>query len=41
MRNELLFLEQLMEQGAVKRFGKSRPRIRLLKLVGDKGYTSR
>ncbi len=30
-----------MEQGAVKRSGKGRPRIRPLRLVGDKGYTGR
>ncbi|WP_414621626.1 transposase [Calothrix sp. CCY 0018] len=40
-RNESLFLEQLMEQGTVKRSGRGRPRIRPLRLVGDKGYTSR
>ncbi|WP_414618991.1 transposase [Calothrix sp. CCY 0018] len=40
-RNESLFLEQLMEQGAVKRSGRGRPRIRPLRLVGDKGYTGR
>ena len=27
-----------MEQGAVKRSGRGRPRIRPLRLVGDKGY---
>lgn len=30
-----------MEQGTVKRSGKGRPRIRSLRLVGDKGYTGR
>ncbi len=35
------FTEQLMEQGAVKRSGQGRPRIRPLRLVGDKGYTGR
>lgn len=40
-RNESLFLEQLMEQVAVKRSGRGRPRIRPLRLVGDKGYTGR
>lgn len=40
-RNESLFLEQLMEQGAVKCSGRGRPRIRPLRLVGDKGYTGR
>jgi transposase len=28
-----------MEQGAVKRSGRGRPRLRPLRLVGDKGYT--
>ncbi|MBW4573001.1 MAG: hypothetical protein KME31_35060 [Tolypothrix carrinoi HA7290-LM1] len=36
-----IFLEQLMEQGTVKRSGRGRPRIRPLRLVGDKGYTGR
>jgi len=40
-RNESIFLEQLMEQGAVKRFGRGRPRLRPLRLVGDKGYAGR
>ncbi|MGI2909643.1 hypothetical protein [Tolypothrix sp. VBCCA 56010] len=35
------FAELLMEQGAVKRSGRGRPRIRPLRLVGDKGYTGR
>jgi len=30
-----------MEQGAVKRSGRGRPRLRPLRLVGDKGYTGR
>ena len=30
-----------MEQGSVKRSGRGRPRIRPLRLVGDKGYTGR
>lgn len=30
-----------MEQGRVKRSGRGRPRIRPLRLVGDKGYTGR
>jgi transposase len=38
-RNESIFLEQLMEQGAVGRSGRGRPRLRPLRLVGDKGYT--
>lgn len=40
-RNESIFLEQLMEQGAVKRSGRGRPRIRPSRVVGDKGYTGR
>lgn len=40
-RNESIFLEQLMEQGQVKRSGRGRPRLRPLRLVGDKGYTGR
>ena len=40
-RNESIFLEQLMETGAVKRLGRGRPRIRPDRLVGDKGYTGR
>jgi transposase len=30
-----------MEQGTVKRCGRGRPRLRPLRLVGDKGYTGR
>ena len=30
-----------MEQGAVKRSGRGRPRLRPFRLVGDKGYTGR
>ena len=40
-RNESIFLEQLMEQGAVKRSGAGRPRLRPVRVVGDKGYTGR
>lgn len=40
-RHESLFLEELMEQGAVKRSGPGRPRLRPVRLVGDKGYTGR
>lgn len=40
-RNESIFLEQLMEQGAVKRSGRGRPRLRPHRVVGDKGYTGR
>jgi len=40
-RNESIFLEQLMEQGAVKRSGAGRPRLCPDTVVGDKGYTGR
>jgi transposase len=40
-RNESIFLESLMEQGAVQRSGVGRPRLRPLRVVGDKGYTGR
>ena len=40
-RNESIFLEQLMEQGAVQRSGRGRPRLRPKRVVGDKGYTGR
>jgi transposase len=33
--------DQLLEQGAVKRPGRGRPRCRPKRLVGDKGYSSR
>ena len=33
--------ETLMEQGAVKRRGRGRPRLRPKRVVGDKGYSSR
>ena len=36
-RNESIFLEQLMEQGAVKLTGAGRPRLRPVRVVGDKG----
>ncbi len=40
-RSESIFLEQIMEIGAVKGLGRGRPRIRPERLVGDKGYTGR
>lgn len=40
-RHELSVAEQVMEQGAVKRAGSGRPRIRPCRLAGDKGYSSR
>jgi len=40
-RHEASAFEQLMEQGAVKRAGRGRPRLRPRRVVGDKGYSSR
>jgi transposase len=40
-RNESVMFEQLMEQGAVKRVGRGRPRLRPDRVAGDKGYTGR
>ena len=40
-RHEAVVFEQLMEQGAVKRNGRGRPRRRPRRVVGDKGYSSR
>ena len=40
-RHEATAFEQLMEQGAVKRPGRGRPRQRPKRIVGDKGYSSR
>jgi transposase len=40
-RHEATAFEQLMEQGAVKRRGGGRPRLRPRRVVGDKGYSSR
>lgn len=39
-RNEARVFEQLMEQGAVRRAGRGRPRLRPDRVVGDKGYSS-
>jgi len=39
-RHELSVAQSVMEQGAVKRMGPGRPRIRPHRLVGDKGYSS-
>ena len=38
-RHEATVFEQLLEQGAVQRPGRGRPRVRPLRVVGDKGYT--
>ena len=40
-QHEATVFETLMEQGAVKRPGRGRPRIRPRRIVGDKGYDSR
>jgi transposase len=40
-RHETTAFEQLLEQGAVKRRGRGRPRLRPKRIVGDKGYSSR
>ena len=39
-RHEAVLFEPLMEQGAVKRSGPGRPRIRPQRVSGDKGYSS-
>lgn len=40
-RNEATQFEGLLEQGAVRRPGRGRPRLRPHRVVGDKGYTGR
>lgn len=40
-RHESVMFEALMEQGQVKRSGRGRPRMRPLRVVGDKAYTGR
>ena len=40
-RHEATAFEQLLEQGAVRRPGRGRPRLRPRRVVGDKGYTGR
>jgi transposase len=40
-RHEQSVFVPLMEQGAVKRAGRERPRLRPRSVVGDKGYSSR
>jgi transposase len=39
-RHEAVVFEALMEQGAVKRPGRGRPRVRPKRVVADKGYSS-
>jgi transposase len=40
-RHEAIAFARLLEQGAVRRHGRGRPRIRPRRVVGDKGYTGR
>src|SRR5713226_3496371 len=40
-RHETTKFEALMEQGAVKRVGRGRPKLRPKRILGDKGYSSR
>jgi transposase len=40
-RHEQSVFEALMEQGAIRRQGRGRPRIRPRRVVGDKGYSSK
>ncbi len=40
-QNEATVFESLMQQGAVKRVGRGRPKLRPRRIVGDKGYSSR
>jgi transposase len=40
-RNEATQFARLLEQGAVRRPGRGRPRLRPHRIVGDKGYTGR
>jgi len=40
-RHEATVVEQLMQQGAVKREGRGRPRVHPRRIIGDKAYSSR
>lgn len=40
-QHETTVFPQLLEQGAVRRPGRGRPRLRPHRVVGDKGYTGR
>jgi transposase len=40
-RHEATAFARLLEQGAVRRPGRGRPRVRPRRVVGDKGYTGR
>jgi transposase len=39
-RQEQIALERLLDQGAIRRSGRGRPRLRPLKVAGDKAYSS-
>ncbi|NJL98641.1 MAG: hypothetical protein HC924_07400 [Synechococcaceae cyanobacterium SM2_3_2] len=39
-RHNAVMMKLLIEQGAIKRIGRGRPRIRPQRLVADKGYTA-
>jgi transposase len=39
-QHEAVMFEPLMEQGAVMRHGRGRPKLRPKRVVGDKGYSS-
>lgn len=39
-RNEMVAFGSLMEQGAIKREGRGRPKVRPERLCGDKGYSN-
>ena len=39
-RNEQIAPEALLDQGAIRRHGRGRPRLRPRKVAGDKGYSS-
>jgi transposase len=39
-RHEQTALERLLDQGTIRRLGRGRPRLRPLKLAGDKAYSS-
>jgi transposase len=40
-QHEATVFERLLEQGAVRRAGRGRPRVRPKRVVGDKAYTGR
>lgn len=39
-RHEQIALEALLDQGAIRRLGRGRPRLRPRRVAGDKGYSS-